>query len=511
MTTSMAPAAPMAIRPGFDVNVIDHPWIPTVTDTGPVTVSLREFFHRASHVTALSPTLAPVETEAMIRFLTSVAALILRESDDVTDPVVVDTFLDRYHDRFWLFDPDRPFMQEWHVTSDQRAGIDKGVLPLAQLHVHVPGGSSSTWCLRPEDRPVTPTLLPVLLIAKWFHGKPGNGAAPAFYQGKQASGAPSGGPVDSTFHLFGATMDETLRLNVPEPWLDTPDFPAWLDQDTTPAPAEITDGGAPLWRATWTANRPLVLHAGDGNLTGWVIGLTSRPVPNLGGQDVKENAKLARGRGYAHVHYDVTAKDGTVTTRRVIAPQRLDRTEGLLTWYSKSLDQPLRNFGHDRVLPPEGARVAFHDEEGDTYGNRKRSQWVLLDRTVLTVPDSLDRAALLNTASQLGEGFRSTLWSVVEDRANGRKVAHQAASSLYSRFDPLVLPALQRLGASETVDVAALVHALCRVATTHFDETTAPYLTPATTATVMAARAHYRRVVMKIRKPFTPTPAQEQP
>lgn len=511
MITSTAPPAPTGTRPGFDVNLVDHAWIPIVTDAGPATVSLREFFHQAGHVTALAPTLAPVETEAMMRFLTSVAALVLRDTDDITAPGAADTVLDHYCDRFWLFDHDRPFMQEWHVTPDQRASITKGVLPLAQLHVHVPGASSSTWCLRPEDRSVTPTLLPVLLVAKWFHGKPGNGAAAAFYQGKQASGAPSGGPVDSTFHLFGATMAETLPLNVPERWLDTPDVPAWLDQDTTPDPVDITDGRAPLWRATWTPNRPLVLYTDDGDLTGWVIGLTGRPVPNLGGQDVKENAKLVRGRGYAHVHYDVTAKDGTVTTRRVVAPQRLDRTEGLLTWYSKSLDQPLRNFGHDRVMPPEGARVGFHAEEGDTYGTRKRSQWVLLDRTMLTLPDSLERAALLNTASQLGEGFRSPLRSVVEDRANGREIADQAVSSLYARFDPLVLPALNRLGDSEDVDVGALVHALCRVATAHFDETTATYLTPATTAAVMAARAQYGRVVAKIRKPFTPTPTQEQP
>lgn len=503
-----------------NVNLIDLPWVPALDIDGQErTVSLKDVFLHADELTGFSPSLAPVETEALLRFLTSIAALILRKTngETVTDPDAIDAVFTRFEDRFNLLDPDVPFLQEWHVPPGSVAATDKAILPMARLDLHCPGGSSQVWGLREKLRPVQATTIPVYLVAKWMHGKPGNSAAPSIYPGKQIAGAPSGGPADTSFHLLGRTLADTFPLNVPQAWLDTSDLPAWLDQDLNPPAHELADGRWPLWRATWTPNRALILHD-PGGFTGWVIGLTNRPIPQLGSTAAnaaaagKENAKLVNPStaDYAHATVRTTRRDGTEIIRAVLAPESLTSTEGVLDWYRKGFDTALRDFGHDRA--GQGAtRVGFHNERGDTYGSRSVSEWVTLPLGLLTIPKVLERENILTFARNCVTALGRPLKIAAAGKATRDPAAihGEARRYLYASFDQVVLTAFDRLARSETVDPASVTAAIAGVAIEAFTAITAPFLTPATTAQVMQARAEYRQAVgrhLRTLQPYTPTP-----
>lgn len=508
-----------------NVNLIDLPWVLVIDRHGQErVVSLRDVFLHADDLAGFSPSLAPVETEALLRFLTSIAALILRKTDGetVTDPDAVNAIFTSVADRFNLLDPDIPFLQEWHVPPGSVLATDKAILPMARLDLHYPGGSSQQWGLRERLRPVYTPTIPIYLVAKWMHGKPGNGAVPGIYAGKQIAGAPSGGPADTSFHLFGPTLADSFLLNLPRQWLETVDLPAWLDQDVNPPADELADGSWPLWRATWTPNRPLILHD-RGKFTGWVIGLTNRPIPSLGSTAAnpvaagKENAKLVNpsNRDYAHATVRTTRRDGTDTVTTVLAPENLASTEGFLDWYRKGFDAALRDFGADRV--ERGAtQTGFHNERGDSYGSRSVSEWMTLPLGLLTVPKALERENILtfarDCATALGRPLKiATAGKATRDPA---PIHGQARRYLYASFDQIVLPAFDELARSETPNTAFVMAEIAQAAIEAFTAITAPFLTPATTAQVMQARAEYRQAVTRYRsklRPDMPTPISAIP
>lgn len=509
--------------PAENVDLSVFPWIPVLdTDGCERTVSLRDVLLQADDLLGFSPSLAPVETEAMLRFLTSIAALILRDADRVTDQVVVTQFFHQYQGRFHLLDPDMPFLQEWHVSPASVVATDQSILPMARLDLHFPGTSSQVWGLREKLRPVETTTIPVYLVAKWMHGKPGNGAAPSVYPGRQISGAPSGGPADTSFHLLGATLADTLSLNVPRDWLSTNDLPAWLDQDANPPVHQLAAGRWPLWRATWTPNRPMILH-NHGGFTGWVIGLTNRPIPQLGSiaanaaAAAKENAKLVNPStaDYAHATVSTTRRDGTAIVKAVLAPESLTSTEGVLDWYRKGFDAALRDFGADRA-ETGATRVGFHNERGDTYGSRSVSEWVTVPLGLLTIPNALERENILTFATNCAFDLGRPLKIATEGRATSEAatILHQARRYMYASFDQVILPAFDKLARSKKLDAPSVMTAIAGAATEAFTVITAPFLTLATTAQVMQARGEYRKAVyrhMRKLREATPSPPNPTP
>lgn len=378
-------------------DTFNRPWVPLEKDGQTQLVSLRHALEFAHDFDGISASLAPVEIEGLLRFLTSVAAVALRSTNGDTafaDEAVrerriptaaIDAFATTYPDRFDLADPDRPFLQEWHATV---AADEKSANRVAQLHVHVPGASSSTWCLRNETRPATdPAVLTLLLVTLWFHGKPSNSGWPAsVYAGKAISGAPSGGAWDTSFHLAGTTLAETLLLNVLDDWVvSDPTLPAWLDQQAVPTLPVLVGYPTCLWRTTWTPNRPLIIWE-HGVPTRYVLGLTKQPIPQVAGQTAQEAAKGMHTDDYAHVWYDDAKEGKDPEIKQVYAPERFLSTEGALYWYTKGYDKPMRGWGSNRTLPKcDAIAVCFHNERGDTYGNRSWSEWVSVPVGLMTV------------------------------------------------------------------------------------------------------------------------------
>lgn len=489
-------------------NALHLPWVPVQRNGVTTLVSLRDALANAHLYDGLGDALAPVEKEGLLRFLTSVGAVVLRNADNLRASVrerripgdAVSRLVAQHGHLFDLRDPDRPFLQEWHAQAT--AVDDKNARPVRQLHVHVPGGSSSQWCLRHEPRDSTdPAVLAILLVTTWFHGKPSNGGRPAFYADKSIAGSPSGGAWDTAFHLVGKTLAETLLANTLTDWVDVDQtLPAWLDQDSVPDMGVLIHDPRGLWRTTWTPNRPLVLWS-DEAPDSYVIGLTARPVPLVGGaEDAKTAAKAMHVDDYAHLWYNKATDDKDPEIKAAFAPVRLLSTEGAHNWYSKNLDRHLALWGNDRLVgKSNGIRVGFHNERGDTYGTRVTSEWVevALDRLTLGGEERDTFFALLAFAHDVRMKFAAPLLrasDVKTDRKMRSALVDAAQRDFYSAIDPITLGALAD-ATSRAIDVIAGCQRIAEKAEDTFRAHTTALATPSTFFRVEEARARFSKQV----------------
>lgn len=516
--------SPLPVSGGVDA--FTHPWVP-VLDLGgyPLLVNLRDALVNGHTYRGIDPALGPVEQEALLRFLTSLTAVVIRDVDtrrmraDGQIPAeAVDEFQETYRDRFHTADPDRPFLQEWHAAVSV---ADKTVRPLNQMHVHVPGPSTALWCLRNETRdPADPAVMLLLLTVAWFHGKPSNSGAPACYVNKQIAGAPAGGPVDTTFHMIGHTLTETLLANVITDWLDSDStVPVWLDQDTIPPMSDLSSQPRSLWRTTWTPNRPLIVWDGP-TAVGFVNGTTARTIPPFD-TDFKSSAKAINGDDYAHITYMVEKKDKPAERKKVIAPARLLSTEGAHAWYSKGFDKHFTQWGNDRVMGKTSVHgVAFYNERADTYGNRNISEWVTVPTNLLGITGAVhdEIIVILGFADTLRKKFSGPLMRASE----GRNAKPGAVSPLLANTqrdfcataDPLILNTLNAAAAGTAPGTVDVLSALRSVAIDVLRNATETLRTPATFARVEEARARFDRdtrieltkITQSLTTPITPDP-----
>ncbi|MEJ7689332.1 MAG: type I-E CRISPR-associated protein Cse1/CasA [Nocardioidaceae bacterium] len=158
-------------------NALSLPWIPVVLPTGEqITLGLMDLFGGAHEIAALGSPLTPLDRDTLMRFLPSVAALVLREIEDEDARLdvgdtgqfpadAVNAFADRWEDFFHLTHLEHPFLQRWDVhRGDLDALVSKAKMlihadpakailkPLEQMHPHAPGGSSAHWAIRRDPR-----------------------------------------------------------------------------------------------------------------------------------------------------------------------------------------------------------------------------------------------------------------------------------------------------------------------------------------------------------------------
>ncbi|WCC79816.1 type I-E CRISPR-associated protein Cse1/CasA [Cutibacterium equinum] len=122
-------------------NLIDEPWIITRTPDNQITeVSIREAFHRATELRGLAGEI-PTQEVAVLRLLLAIAIRATareRSDDEKADDWAqwwksglplqeIDEYLDRCHDRFFLFDDHMPFMQvaDLHTAKGGFSGLTK--------------------------------------------------------------------------------------------------------------------------------------------------------------------------------------------------------------------------------------------------------------------------------------------------------------------------------------------------------------------------------------------------
>ncbi|MFI6764201.1 type I-E CRISPR-associated protein Cse1/CasA [Streptomyces sp. NPDC050355] len=205
-------------------------WAHTARGGGrpPDAVGLRELFLRAHEIAALAIPLAPA-LSGLYRILYALTARITEldvsrnwhaERDRVLesgrfDPVGIDRYFCAYPDRFRLYDPTHPFLQDPRLTKecDKPAGLNK-------LITTRPSGSNHAWFEHSVDarpHPVSSAQALQHLIVWRYYGPSGRCAARTVRGAKEANS--TAGPLRSalSYHPLGRTLFETLLAGLPEP------------------------------------------------------------------------------------------------------------------------------------------------------------------------------------------------------------------------------------------------------------------------------------------------------
>lgn len=215
-------------------DLLDEPWIPVrwalgaPVDQQPDAVGLRELFTRAHEISGLAVPLPPALSglyrvlyalTARITSLDRAAGWVDRRYEVLDagcfDPGDVAAYFARYPDRFRLYDPRWPFLQDRRLAEQcgKPAGVNK-------LIVTRPSGNNHSWhehCL--DERPEPPDSAEAALhLLIWrYYGPSGRCSARTVGDIKAANVA--AGPLRSalSYHPEGATLFETLLVGLPEP------------------------------------------------------------------------------------------------------------------------------------------------------------------------------------------------------------------------------------------------------------------------------------------------------
>lgn len=526
------------------ISVIDLQWVPVVTDGREEKVSLRDALARAHKYSGFGPSLLPIERESLIRFLSSLAGVILRfadpayvkslakraEADRIIPSAAVDRFFNSYSHIFNLRDTDKPFMQEWHIPAD--SDPKEYTKDISELHLHVPGSSSSVWCLRDEKRGASDSrILTLLVVMQWFHAKANNGGSRLYGGNKPIAGAPSGiGGSDATYFVLGRTLAETVLANTLTMWTLEEDLPAYLDQDYVPDNlAQLIDNKLGIWRSTWTPNRPALLWA-NGAPTHFAIALTQRPIPLIplpagttaGGKPANGAAKAMHYFDCAHIWKEIQPgkkKNAPESAPlppsfwvRAVAKRSMASTEGLRFWYHEGFDQAFGDWARDdlhggfRVVPrkKDGKfRLGIYIEEADTKAvDFVVSEWheIPIERLNLT-STRLERIEL-DSVFEIVDGIRRQMIvrlrnaSADSSSKSSNPLSPKSQRVFFAAIDQVVLPYLDDMQ-DGSADVLATLREISRVSIESFEMATRPLLNPASTATVESARSAFGRDVRK--------------
>lgn len=222
----MPPAHPydLLIQRTFPVRWADH----APPDDRPEAVGLRELFTRAHEIAGIAIPLPPA-LSALYRVLVALTARIARldQADGWSDcryellnaghfdPGRITAYFDEYSDRFRLYDPQRPFLQDPRLTAqcDKPAGVNK-------LITTRPSGNNHSWHEHTSDlRPEFPdSAEAVLHLLIWRYYGP-SGRCSSRTVGTTKAANVTAGPLRSalSYHPEGRTLFETLLAGLPEP------------------------------------------------------------------------------------------------------------------------------------------------------------------------------------------------------------------------------------------------------------------------------------------------------
>ncbi|MGO4612984.1 type I-E CRISPR-associated protein Cse1/CasA [Nocardia sp. 2YAB30] len=231
-------------------------WISVHTSEGPATVGFRDLFVNAHDIVGLDVGLAPAAA-GLLRVLTVIAARVsglddpgadvddwLERRDEVLesarfDPDAVDGyFFDDYRDRFHLFHPERPWLQDPRLAQQCSAGSGLNKLILGR-----PAGNNQPWVSHHHDRlaaPVASGEAVLHLIASLYYGAPGRCTSRTVDGRSEANS--TAGPLRGlmSYHPLGKNMFESLVAAIPYVPRRDPsgDRAAW-ERDELPNPVSI--------------------------------------------------------------------------------------------------------------------------------------------------------------------------------------------------------------------------------------------------------------------------------
>lgn len=248
-------------------NLIDEPWLPVHADDGArQEVSLRDVYRTAPNLAELALEF-PLEHVAVTRMLVAVLQSALGGPSGVHEKSrwlgdhggcveAIDRYLDTWHHRFELFDPERPFMQQ--VIGEK---VEK--LPIAELRPDFSSGHNAVVFDHRADAqpaPMDPGVAARALLVTLAY-QPGGGRPP-----RGASLYRTDGPCTRLLVAIidGDDMWETLIANSPVVHASDGARPIW-ERDVDHRPGR--EGTAPLgWldRLTWRSRAVQLVRDEDG-------------------------------------------------------------------------------------------------------------------------------------------------------------------------------------------------------------------------------------------------------
>jgi CRISPR system Cascade subunit CasA len=304
----------MPTMPSFDL--CNEPWIPVRAGAQTTMVGLRELFLRAHEFDDLAVPVPPAAS-GLWRILYAIAARVTgldsgaedwqvrhfqRAGAGGFDAAAVERYFTSYSNRFDLFHPQRPWMQDPRLASEcaKPSGINK-------LMFDRPAGNTQVWFGHFSDTkpvPVPAAEAAWHLIAQLYYGASGRCTARAL--GAQRPADTTAGPLRGamSYHPVGRTLFESLILGVPAPRdSDTTNDRCPWENDDLPSPA--TDSYAPTGTGALLTGRYrhalLLVPAADGQAVTDAYLTWARRTPNIAERDPYTIYKLSKeGNWYQH-------------------------------------------------------------------------------------------------------------------------------------------------------------------------------------------------------------------
>ncbi|MFD0857245.1 type I-E CRISPR-associated protein Cse1/CasA [Actinomadura adrarensis] len=269
----------MPRQPSFDL--VNQEWIEVrwagSDPARPPNVALRDLLVHAHEIEAITVTPAPV-LSATYRLLYALTARVSgldeiprgEDEDDwedkreellrgKLDPGAIDAYFDEFSDRFDLFDPEFPFLQDPRLADPavcpKRAGVNK-------LALGRPAGNNSVWFGHHWDGSPTPLSAPEAFgaLLTWLYYGP-SGRCGTRVHGDVSAADVSAGPLRSSlsYHPEGDTLLQTLLagLTPPPPRLSKKDDPCPWELPELPDPMapprtpEPYPGPCSRWTGGW--------------------------------------------------------------------------------------------------------------------------------------------------------------------------------------------------------------------------------------------------------------------
>jgi CRISPR system Cascade subunit CasA len=249
-------------------NLVEEPWIPVLKDGRVVEVGIREALLRAHELTRIE-TPSPLEEAALHRLLLAVLHRALmgpRRLEDVLDwwrdrrfpEKPITSYLDRFHDRFFLFHPEAPFLQVADLPEENP-------LPWSKLLPELASGNNPTLFDHTTEENVPKASYAQAARALLVHQAFALGGLLRRFGVASAKDTPVARPA--LFLPTGGNLLETLLLNL-VPYVPEEDAPIW---EVSPLRLADLEGAKTKWPLsgrtrlyTWPARGVRLLDEGDG-------------------------------------------------------------------------------------------------------------------------------------------------------------------------------------------------------------------------------------------------------
>ena len=249
-------------------SLLEEPWIPVLREGRVEEVGLREALLQARTITRIE-TPSPLEEAALHRILLAVLHRALsgpRRPEDALDwwregrfpegPLT--GYLDRFHDRFFLFHPEAPFLQVADLPEDNP-------LPWSKLLPELASGNNPTLFDHTTEESVPKATYAQAARALLVHQTFALGGLLRRYGVASAKDAPVARPA--LFLPTGENLLQTLLLNL-VPYSQEEDAPIW---EMPPLRFNDLEGSKTKWPTsgctrvyTWPSRGVRLLDEGDG-------------------------------------------------------------------------------------------------------------------------------------------------------------------------------------------------------------------------------------------------------